>query len=95
MARMTLSHFPVIFKTLIHADLRLNLWVNFCRNPALFIYSLSHLPTFPLACAASAHPVAPHVQLHTLHLVARYMGGGLGCCWLLPVVNMSIKIYNS
>ena len=47
-----------------------------------------------LACPASTHPAAPHVQPHTLHLVARYVGGGFGCCWLLPVADMNIEIYN-
>ena len=43
---------------------------------------------------SSAHSAAPLVQPHTLHLLARYVGDGLGCCWLLPVANIAVKIYN-
>jgi len=77
--------------TQIYADLRLHLRVNFCRDPAQFIPFLSRLPTFPLACPASAHPAAPHAQPHTLRLVAGYVGGGLGCCWLLPAGAWLLK----
>ena len=92
---VTLSYFPVIFKTLIHADLRLLLRVNFYTNQALFISFLFYLPIFPLACTASTHSVAPFVQPHTLRLLVRYIGDGPGCCcWLLPVVKIAVKIYN-
>jgi len=68
--------------------------VNFCKNPAPFIPSLSRLPTFPLACAGSAHPAAPTTQTHTLRPVSLHTGGGFEW-WVLPVVSMAVEIYNS
>jgi len=47
-------------------------------QPYSFIPPLSRLPTFPLACAASAHPAAPPAQPHTLRPVALRASGGLG-----------------
>jgi len=40
-------------------------------QPYSFIHSLSRLPTFPLACAASAHPAALPAQPHNLTACAQ------------------------